>query len=347
MTAERGLARTGFRPKVSVVMNCFNGERYLREAIESVFAQTYDNWEIVFWDNASTDASASIAKSYGEKVRYFRAESTTLLGPARVEAFARAQGDLVAMLDTDDRWEPEKLALQVPLFEADPMPGLVYCDAVLFDETGTRRAFFDTVRPARGRCFAELLRSNFICTGTMVFSRAALDGVRPLFEPDMTMVMDYLLTLKVAYAHGLDYVDRPLVGNRVHSGSESTKKWDRFAVELKRACENLAATLPGIERRFGPELDAAQERADMELAMNAWIAGDPAKTRNILAPRATWPARLIRLGTRLYPWPFPAEHLRRAKHALAGLLGRPRSPFRTHGGRDESFSATKGKQCRR
>ncbi|HZY30567.1 MAG TPA: glycosyltransferase, partial [Candidatus Methylomirabilis sp.] len=61
-------------PRVSVIMNCLNGERYLREAMDSVFAQTYTDWEIVFWDNASTDASAEIAKGYGDRVRYFRSE---------------------------------------------------------------------------------------------------------------------------------------------------------------------------------------------------------------------------------------------------------------------------------
>ena len=73
----------GDAPLVSVVMNCYNGERYLREAIESVCAQTHQNWEIVFWDNGSTDRSASIAQGHGDRVRYFRAAQTTPLGAAR------------------------------------------------------------------------------------------------------------------------------------------------------------------------------------------------------------------------------------------------------------------------
>ena len=70
-------------PLVSVIVNCFNGERYLKEAIESVYAQSYDNWEIIFWDNASTDGSAKIAKSYDKKLKYFLAEKTVCLGEAR------------------------------------------------------------------------------------------------------------------------------------------------------------------------------------------------------------------------------------------------------------------------
>ena len=59
------------QPLVTIIMNCYNGEKYLKEAIDSVYNQTYDNWEIIFWDNASTDKSAEIAKSYNSKIRYF------------------------------------------------------------------------------------------------------------------------------------------------------------------------------------------------------------------------------------------------------------------------------------
>ena len=59
-------------PLVSVIMNCYNGETYLREAIDSIYAQTYQNWEIIFLDNASTDDSANIAKSYDKKIKYLK-----------------------------------------------------------------------------------------------------------------------------------------------------------------------------------------------------------------------------------------------------------------------------------
>ena len=89
-------------PLVSVVINCLNGARYLREAIDSVFSQTYDNWEIVFWDNHSCDESGVIAKSYGDRVRYHRSESTTGLGLARNRALNACRGKYIAFLDVDD-----------------------------------------------------------------------------------------------------------------------------------------------------------------------------------------------------------------------------------------------------
>ena len=67
-------------PLVSVIMNCYNSDQYLQEAIESIYAQTYSNWEIIFWDNASIDDSAKIAKSYDERIKYYLASETTSLG---------------------------------------------------------------------------------------------------------------------------------------------------------------------------------------------------------------------------------------------------------------------------
>ena len=62
-------------PTVSIIMNCLNGGKYLREAIDSIYAQTYHDWEIIFWeDKASTDHSSEIAKSYGDKLRYFKGD---------------------------------------------------------------------------------------------------------------------------------------------------------------------------------------------------------------------------------------------------------------------------------
>ena len=65
------------KPLVSIIMNCYNGDHFLREAIESVYRQTYLNWEIIFWDNASIDNSANIAKSYDDRIKYYLAPNTT------------------------------------------------------------------------------------------------------------------------------------------------------------------------------------------------------------------------------------------------------------------------------
>ena len=111
-------------PAVSVIMNCLNSARDLRAALGSLMAQTFGDFEVIFWDNGSTDDSPAIAQSYGPKLRYFRGKTTVPLGAARNLALMRARGRYLAFLDCDDLWRPRKLETQVALFEADPRVAL-------------------------------------------------------------------------------------------------------------------------------------------------------------------------------------------------------------------------------
>ena len=108
--------KKGKESLVSIIMNCYNGEKYLREALESVLAQTYQNWELIFWDNQSTDDSADIFKSYSDdKLKYFYAPKHTLLYEAKNSAIQKASGEFYAFLDVDDWWIPEKLEKQLQI----------------------------------------------------------------------------------------------------------------------------------------------------------------------------------------------------------------------------------------
>ena len=107
-------------PLVSVIMNCFNGELFLRDSIESVINQTYENWELIFWDNRSKDKSAEIFKSYKDKrLKYFYADEHVTLYKARNLAIDQSKGDFISFIDTDDLWNKNKLELQIPYFKSN------------------------------------------------------------------------------------------------------------------------------------------------------------------------------------------------------------------------------------
>jgi len=117
------------RPFISIVINCLNGEEYLREAIDSIYDQTYTNWEIIFWDNASTDKSAAIAKSYGKKLRYFLSGSIDTLYNARNKAVVGARGEYLAFLDCDDWWYDDFLLERKIFFDDEKKrPQISYID---------------------------------------------------------------------------------------------------------------------------------------------------------------------------------------------------------------------------
>lgn len=105
-------------PKVSVIISVYNGERYLAEAIDSVLAQTYQDFELILIDDGSTDRTKEIIQSY-PTIRYFYQENQGVAA-ARNLGVAQSRGDYLTFLDADDLWLPEKLALQIEAFAGNP-----------------------------------------------------------------------------------------------------------------------------------------------------------------------------------------------------------------------------------
>ena len=274
-------------PEVSIVINCLNGENHLAETLDSAFAQTLDDLEIVLWDNASTDRTGEIAASYGEKVRYFLGESTVPLSQARNLAFQQARGNFIAILDADDIWLPDKLESQLDLFRANDDVGLVYCDSTLFDGGGDRYRLFEGGNPKRGRVFGDLLAMNFMFTSTMMFRRSALDSLGYMFDESYTRVQDYELSLRMAYNFSLDYVDRPLCRWRMYQDNEHWRKWKNSliprVIEVKECVEKLIEKYPDIPDRYPSELRSFRKGVDYGFAINAWQQGNSREARGYLS----------------------------------------------------------------
>jgi len=120
------------KPLVSTVIIFLNAERYIEEAIESVFAQTYDNWELLLADDGSTDGSSAIAHRYAERyperVRYVEhpGHENRGMSATRNLGFRNARGEYLALLDADDVWLAHKLEQQVAILNAQPNAGMVY-----------------------------------------------------------------------------------------------------------------------------------------------------------------------------------------------------------------------------
>jgi len=165
-------------PNISVIVNCFNGEQYLREAIDSIYAQTYSNWEIIFWDNASSDNSSRIANSYDKKLKYYRSDKNTKLGEARVNALEKALGDYVAFLDVDDILLPYMLEEQLNIFNnSTEALGFVYGRVEFFSEDRSSKynyVFKETESLKSGEIFSDLCKENFIPWPSVLVSRKRL-----------------------------------------------------------------------------------------------------------------------------------------------------------------------------
>ena len=220
-------------PAVSIIVNVCNGAATLREALQSAVSQTFSDWEMIVWDDCSTDESASIAQSLGDpRVRYVFAPQQTSLGQAREAAIHEARGEWLAFLDQDDIWLPRKLELQLAL-SGSPSVGLVYGRALDFFPDGSEHDhdyFHEFARLPEGNIVEELLgRGCFIAMSSVLIRRSLVLAAGSI-PAEVLMTPDYFLYLSVCSQHEARAVQEVVCRSRVHAGS-MTKTFRRESLE--------------------------------------------------------------------------------------------------------------------
>jgi len=126
-------------PLISVVMNCHNGQAFLKESIKSLTSQTYKNWELIFWDNNSTDKSEEILKQFNDRrIKYFKSDSYLKLYRARNLAINQTKGEFVTFLDTDDLWNNKKLEKQLEICEKNKNIKFVYSNFFILNQNSNK-----------------------------------------------------------------------------------------------------------------------------------------------------------------------------------------------------------------
>lgn len=217
---------------VSIIMNCYNGERFLSVAINSILSQTYTNWEVIFWDNQSTDSSATIAKNYvNSKFRYFYSPHHTSLYKARNEAIKKAKGDFLAFLDVDDWWQSDKLERQIPLFK-DAQVGIVYGNYFYHNQKkGVKRILYKDKLP-RGFIAESLINKNRIGMLTLVLRREAYNDLLFGFNEEYDIIGDFDAVFRISQKWKSDTVDTPIANYRYHGDNLSSNSFDKYIEEL-------------------------------------------------------------------------------------------------------------------
>jgi glycosyltransferase involved in cell wall biosynthesis len=209
-------------PLVSIIINVRNGAAFLRDALDSVLAQTFADWELVLWDDCSTDGSAEIIGAYHDaRIRYYLSPDETPLGEARNRAIAKATGEWLAFLDQDDVWLPHKLEKQIAL--AAPDVGIIYGRTVIFDARHANWRDYDHAHEfgllPEGDIFSELfVNACFIAMSSALLRRSAVATVGPI-PADIQVVPDWYLYVALARRYRARAVQEAVCRYRVHSGS--------------------------------------------------------------------------------------------------------------------------------
>jgi len=242
---------------VSIIMNCYNSERYMREAIECVLQQTYQNWELIIWNNNSSDNTKVIANSFTDmRIKVFHSNNFVNLGAARNAAISKASGKFIAFLDSDDIWYCEKLEKILPIFDNKNI-GICISNTKFFNEK-INRILYTRNKPPVGRVFRELLRNNFISLETVVVRRAAIKKIA--FNDSYEMIEEYDFFLRILKNWDLAFVDYVLSGWRVHSDSITQKRPYLLAKELEDMIMHLGREFNNFNSEFPSELSSIRSK---------------------------------------------------------------------------------------
>jgi glycosyltransferase involved in cell wall biosynthesis len=221
-------------PLISILVNCFNGEKFLDQALNSITRQTYENLEVIFWDNQSSDNSAKIFSKYlkDKRFKYYLSSRHTTQYAARSEAMGKACGELVAFLDVDDYWDSDKLSKQVQLFK-DKKVGLVYSNFYWKDElNGKEYAAYKRDLPS-GYVVKDLLLKYRVGLLTIMVRRSAYNSLSKGFDSKYNVIGDFDLIMRMSLDYKFSYVGEPLAFCRWHGGNMQITHKNEYFSELK------------------------------------------------------------------------------------------------------------------
>ena len=216
--------------KVSVVIPCYNGKRFLNDAFKSIEEQTLPVDELILVDDGSKDGTSDFLDDYAKRsplnVRVIRQKNAGS-GEARNTGIEASQGEYVAFIDQDDCWLPHKVEKQVAILDEDPEASLVYSDGyhvdidlkpIRQDTILRKKSAFD------GFVLDEMLEhGNFVPNPTVMVRKSSLPSLRP-FVQSFFPCDDFDLYLRMAAKGKFRFIDEPLINYRLHPDQESRKE---------------------------------------------------------------------------------------------------------------------------
>lgn len=212
-------------PLVTIIINCFNGEKYVRGTLDSIFAQSYKNYELIFWDNCSTDNTPSIVESYNdERIQYYRADVKTTLGKARNLAMEKAHGDYISFIDADDIWLPDFLTLCVEVFNMHSDASIAYTRFINFD--GDNEWLSPGSDKNRKISPKELISSYGIGMSGAMFNKRIKENYNIKIDERFSLIEDYDFFIHLSAYGDVYYIAQPQMRYRWNpNGLTQNSKW--------------------------------------------------------------------------------------------------------------------------
>ncbi|MDR5591383.1 glycosyltransferase family 2 protein [Christiangramia sp. SM2212] len=219
------------RGLVSVIMPAFNSEAYITESIQSVINQSHQNWELLVIDDASTDATAEIVKSFSagdHRIQLLTNSTNSGTHHSRNKGIKAASGVYIAFLDADDLWKPEKLSKQLMVL-SKPNVAACFSSYDLIDEKGNH--LNKKVQALPILHYEKLLKANYVGNLTGIYN---VDILGKVYCPQISKRQDWALWLKVIDEGGpIEGIQESLAVYRIRKNSISTNKLEMLKYNFK------------------------------------------------------------------------------------------------------------------
>ena len=216
---------------VSIIINCYNGEKFLSRCLQSVIDQNYKNWEIIFWNNNSTDNSKKIFQSFEDKrFNYYESTKLTNLSTARNFAILKSKGKFISFLDVDDYWEKDKLMKQIAFFEKNKKISLLFSNFYFENFEKKNKKISIKKKIPKNNLINFLLSKYPVSISTVVFNKEIIKDY--LFNEKYHCIGDFDFVMKTSLYHDIYGIDEPLAVISIHEENETKKKYGLFVLEL-------------------------------------------------------------------------------------------------------------------
>ena len=227
------------KPLISIIINCHNGEKYLSDCIKSALDQSYRNFEIIFFDNCSTDQSVKIINKHKDKIiKFFCSKKKPILSlyKARNLAITYARGEYITFLDTDDLWEKKKLEKQLKLLKKNPDINIVYSNSYVLNEKNNKKYVLHKRTLPSGYITQKLLDNYSILIVTLLIKKKLLTKYK--FQGQYSVIGDFDLTVRLSMKFKILCIQEPLSTYRIHGANLSFRRVDIYIKELKQWLKN-------------------------------------------------------------------------------------------------------------
>ncbi len=238
--------------KVSILMNAYNAEKYLKEALDSIYNQTYTDWEIIFIDNCSTDSTKEIVDNYDDKIRYYKTNSTISLGAARNFGLQYCNSDYLAFLDTDDIWLKNKLIAQIEVMDNDYSFQLCYSGVIFIDDKSKEIGSLVPVGKS-GNVFGQQLTRYEINMQSVLVR----NNINLVFNVDLKHSPDYDLFMRITCEYKVFVTRKTLVKYRKLTNSLTSKNINVWGKEMEFTLNKLFKNNQQLKNRYKKEYKLA------------------------------------------------------------------------------------------